>query len=227
MFSPILKQLDLANSFTLTGLFVSFFAVILAINGNFYLAIICLIYAGIVDLFDGFVASKIERTELQAAAGKQLDSVVDLCSFGFAPALFAYCFGLRDWLSVTILAFYLGANALRLVYFNNRGLTEQGEQEYFTGLPVTYAALFIPTIFTASLVLTQLQMRFVLDGVYLLLAIAMVANFQIRKLRGIWYVIFGAGAIVLTGFYSYYFWRCLTIRGKRRNIMIFSCSSSY
>lgn len=203
MFSPILKQLDLANSFTLTGLFVSFFAVVLAINGNFYLAIICLIYAGIVDLLDGFVASKIERTELQATAGKQLDSVVDLCSFGFAPALFAYCFGLQNWFSMTILIIYLGANALRLVYFNNQGLTEQGEQEYFTGLPVTYAALFIPLVFTASLILSQTQMEFVLDGVYLLLAIAMVANFKIRKLRGIWYVIFGAGAIALTGIYGW------------------------
>ena len=204
MFSPILKQLDLANFFTLTGFTVSFFAVVLAINGKFNLAIICLIYAGIVDLFDGFVASKIDRTELQAAAGKQLDSLVDLCSFGFAPALFAYCFGLQDWLSIVILILYLGANALRLVYFNNQGLTEQEEQEYFTGLPVTYAALFVPTIFTANFVLPHTQMKLVLDGVYLLLAIAMVANFKIRKLKGVWYVIFGVGAIALTGIYSYF-----------------------
>lgn len=201
MSSPILKQLDLANFFTLTGLFVSFFAVVLAVNGEFNLAIICLIYAGTVDLFDGFVAGKIERTELQAAAGKQLDSLVDLCSFGFAPALFAYCFGLKDWLSVTILILYLAANALRLVYFNNQGLIEEGEQEYFTGLPVTYAALFIPNVFIASLFLPPTQIKLVFNGVYLLLAIAMVANFKIPKLRGIWYVIFGVGAIALTGIY--------------------------
>ncbi|PSB03015.1 CDP-alcohol phosphatidyltransferase family protein [Merismopedia glauca] len=203
MFSPILKQLDLANSFTLTGLILSFFSVILAVNGKFNLAIICLIYAGIVDLLDGLVASKIERTPLQSGAGKQLDSVVDLCSFGFAPALFAYCFGLRDWLSITILILYLGANALRLVYFNNQGLETQGKQEYFTGLPVTYAALFIPIAFTAHFVLPLTQIKLVLDGVYLLLAIAMVADFKMPKLRGIWYVIFGVGAIALTVIYTW------------------------
>lgn len=203
MFSPILRQLDLANSLTLTGLFLSFFTVVAAANGKFNLAIILLIYAGIIDLFDGFVASKIERSQLQTGAGKQLDSLVDLCSFGFAPALFAYCFGLRDWLSIAILILYLGANALRLAYFNNQGLADRGEQEYFTGLPVTYAALFIPLFFTASFVLPQTQMKFVLDAVYLLLAIAMVADFKMLKLRGIWYGIFAVGAIALTGVYGW------------------------
>lgn len=206
MLSPILKQLDLANSFTLTGLAASFFAVVLATDERFNLAVICLIYAGMVDLLDGFVASKIDRTELQAAAGKQLDSVVDLCSFGFAPAVFAYCFGLRDWLSMAILIIYLAANALRLVYFNERGLLEREEQQYFTGLPVTYAALFIPIAFTAHFMLSQTQMKLVLDGVYLLLAIAMVADFKMPKLQGIWYVLFGIGAIILTGIYGYFIW---------------------
>ena len=203
MFSPILRQLDLANSLTLTGLFLSFFTVVAAANGKFNLAIILLIYAGIIDLFDGFIASKTERNQLQAEAGKQLDSLVDLCSFGFAPALFAYCFGLRDWLSIAILIIYLGANALRLAYFNNQGLADRGEQEYFTGLPVTYAALFIPLVFTASFVLPQTRMKFVLDAVYLLLAIAMVADFKMLKLRGIWYGIFAVGAVALTGVYGW------------------------
>jgi CDP-diacylglycerol--serine O-phosphatidyltransferase len=175
----------------------------LAVNAHFNGAIICLIYAGTIDLLDGFVASKIKRTPLQADAGKQLDSLVDLCSFGFAPALFAYCFGLRDWLSITILILYLTANALRLVYFNNQGLGSQGKQEYFTGLPVTYAALFIPVVFTSHFVLPPTQMKFVLDGVYLLLAIAMVADFKIPKLRGIWYGIFGMGAVALTVIYGW------------------------
>jgi CDP-diacylglycerol--serine O-phosphatidyltransferase len=203
MFSPILKQLDLANVVTLTGLFASFFTAIFAVKGAFNLAMICLIYAGMVDLLDGWIASKIKRTELQAAAGKQLDSIVDLCAFGFAPALFAYCFGLQDWLFVIILLIYLGANALRLAYFNHQGLTEQGGQEYFMGLPVTYAALFIPTIFTINFILPQTLVQVGLGAVYLLLAIAGIANLKIRKLRGIWYPIFGVGAATLVGIYGW------------------------
>jgi CDP-diacylglycerol---serine O-phosphatidyltransferase len=203
MLSPILKQLDLANAFTLTGLFVSFGAVILAINGEFNWAMIALIYTGMVDLLDGFVASKLERSQLQAAAGQQLDSLVDLCAFGFTPVVVGYCFGLRDGLSILILGIYLGANALRLVYFNNQGLTQEGKHEYFTGLPVTYAALFIPTLFTLSIALPQAQMKWVLNGVYCFLTIAMTVNIKVRKLRGMWYLIFGAGAATLVGVYCW------------------------
>jgi CDP-diacylglycerol---serine O-phosphatidyltransferase len=201
--TPILRQLDLPNFFTLTGLMLSLISAILAIQNNFYAALICMIYAGLTDMLDGVVARQMVRTELQSEVGKQLDSIVDVCSFGFAPAIFAYCFGLQDWLSVTILILYVGVNALRLAYFNSTGLTCDAQAEYFTGLPVTYAALFIPLTFTASFFLSDSTMKFVLDGVYLLLAIAMVANFKMIKLRGIWYGVFALGAIALTGVYSW------------------------
>lgn len=201
--TPILRQLDLPNCFTLTGLMLSLISVIFAIQNNFYAALICMIYAGLTDMLDGVIARQMVRTELQSEVGKQLDSIVDVCSFGFAPAIFAYCFGLQDWLSVTILIFYVGVNALRLAYFNSTGLTSDAQEEYFTGLPVTYAALFIPLTFTASFFWSDSTMKLVLDGVYLLLAIAMVANFKMIKLRGIWYGIFALGAIALTGVYSW------------------------
>jgi CDP-diacylglycerol--serine O-phosphatidyltransferase len=203
LFSPILRQLDLANFLTLTGLLLDFLGITFAINGKFGQAMICLICVGIIDLFDGFVASKLERTELQSAAGKQLDSLIDLCSFGLVPAVFAYCFGLQDFYSMTILACYMGANALRLAYFNSTGLVQQGDAAFFTGLPVTYAALFIPLSFTASLVLPITTMKFLLRGVYLLLSVAMVANVKIPKPQGVWYGIFALGAVTLTGFYQW------------------------
>jgi CDP-diacylglycerol--serine O-phosphatidyltransferase len=63
--------------------------------------------------------------------------------------------------------------------------------------------LFIPVVFTSHFVLPPTQMKFVLDGVYLLLAIAMVADFKMPKLRGIWYGIFGMGAVALTVIYGW------------------------
>ncbi|NET37741.1 MAG: hypothetical protein F6K19_37980 [Cyanothece sp. SIO1E1] len=201
--NPILNQLDLPNIFTLTGLTIGLVSVILAMQGKFYLAAICMIFTGLIDMLDGVVARKIERTPLQSEVGKQLDSIVDVCSFGFAPAIFAYCFGLQDFLSIAILVFYVAMNALRLAYFNSTGLINSEKAEYFTGLPVTYAALFIPLTFTASLFLPATTMKFVLEGVYLLLALAMVANFKMVKVRGIWYGLFGLGAIALTGLYGW------------------------
>lgn len=203
MFSPIIRQIDLANSLTLTGLVLSLISVFLAVHGHYNEAVICMMYAGIIDLFDGLVAKKISRTELQSEVGKQLDSIVDVCSFGFAPAIFAYCFGLKDLLSIAVLMFYLATNALRLAYFNTTGLVNEGSEQYYTGLPVTYAALFIPLAFIARFALPDETMKLVLDGVYLLLALAMVGNFKMLKLRGVWYGIFALGAIALTAVYGW------------------------
>ena len=75
----------------------------------------------------------------------------------------------------------MGVNALRLAYFNSTGLINDEKEEYFTGLPVTYAALFIPLTFTASFFFSNSVMNYLLEAVYLLLAIAMVANFKMIK----------------------------------------------
>lgn len=201
MFSPIIRQIDLANALTLTGLMLSFISVIFSMQSNFYAAIICMMYAGIIDLFDGFLARRTERTELQSEVGKHLDSLVDICSFGFAPAIFAYSWGLREPFSIALLVIYMAMNALRLAYFNSTGLTISENKEYYTGLPVTYAALFIPLTFTLSFFIPNYAMKIVLQGLYLLLATAMISGFKMLKLSGVWYGIFSLAAIGLTGVY--------------------------
>jgi CDP-diacylglycerol--serine O-phosphatidyltransferase len=200
--SPILRQIDSANALTLLGLILSFFAVKFAIQEQFYAALICTIFAGLTDLFDGLVARRLVRTELQSQAGKQLDSLVDLCSFGFASAIFAYCFGLRDPLSAVVAIAYLSATALRLAYFNYQGMSVAENKEYFTGLPVTYASLFIPLAFTASFFLPESVMIWILNGLYLMLAIAMTSGIKVLKLRGIWYGLFSLGGLTLTSIYT-------------------------
>lgn len=200
--SPILRQLNFPNAITLSGLMLTFLSAVFAVQGRFYPAILCMMYAGITDLFDGFVARRTERTELQAELGKQLDSLVDVCSFGFGPAVFAYCYGLRQMAAIALLMFYMGANALRLAYFNSVGMTSEGDEKYFTGMPVTYAALFIPIAFTASLFLSASTMQGVLAGLYLVLAMAMVSGLKIVKPRGVWYGVFGLVALVLTVVYA-------------------------
>ena len=201
--NTILAQIDVPNFFTMTGLSLSFFSVTYAIQHNFYAAIICIIFAGIVDLFDGFIAKKIERTPLQSEIGQQLDSLVDVCSFGFSPAIFAYCFGLNDPFSLVLLAVYAAMATLRLAYFNCTGLSSSGEESFYTGLPVTYAALFIPLGLLSQFVLTDDIVQWLLKGIYLMLAIAMVSPISVIKPRGYWYGVFAVGAVVLTGVYGW------------------------
>lgn len=201
--SSIIQQLDLANFLTLTGLMLGFFSAICALHSQFYGALICLIYAGLADVFDGFVAQKIHRTKWQSAVGKQLDSLVDICSFGFSPAIFAYCFGLRDTLSIVLLMMYLGACGLRLAFFNSVGLYHESGNFYYIGMPVTYAALFIPLSFFASFFLAEWKVIIILKVLYLSLTIAMVSEFKIIKLKGIWYGAVLFAALIMTGIYSW------------------------
>lgn len=203
MSSPILRQLNLPNALTLTGLMLTFLSATFAVRGQFYAAILCMMWAGITDLFDGFVARKVRRTELQAEVGKHLDSIVDVCSFGFGPAVFAYCYGLRHPAAVVLLLAYVGAAAMRLAYFNAAGMTSEGDERYFTGMPVTYAALFIPLGFLATLAVPATSVRWGIAGLYLVLAAMMVSGLRIIKPRGVWYGIFSAIALVLTGVYAW------------------------
>ena len=194
---PIIRQIDFTNAFTLSGLFFSFGVVLFSFHDQFYAAVLCLMFCGLIDLFDGFFAKRLKRSEEAAAAGPALDSLVDVCAFGFAPAVFAYCFGLQGPLSVALLIAFMGVNALRLAYFDRVGLTGNT----YTGMPVTYTALLVPLAFTARFFVPDEIVTQILFVLYILMAVAMVSNIPVRKLQGVWYIIFVVGAVVLTVIY--------------------------
>ncbi len=201
--SPILGLLDAPNALTLSGLMLAWLSAAFAVRGAFYGALLCMIGSGVADLFDGFLARRTQRTALEADAGKQLDSLCDICSFGFAPAIFAYCYGLREPWQVALLLAYVSANALRLAYFNAAGMDAQGDRQYFTGMPVTYAALFVPVAFLGAFWLPRPAMIALLSALYALLAAAMISGFRIPKPGGLWYGIFGVLAVVMSGVYGW------------------------
>ncbi len=200
---PILLQLDYANILTLLGLLLGFLSVIAAIQSQFYLALISLMFAGVVDLIDGGVARRISRTSLQSAVGEQLDGLVDLCSFGFCPTIFAYCFGLQAPVTCLILMLYLVAAGLRTAYFSCTGLTNTGSKQFYIGLPTAYSAVFLPLICLTQFFLPANSVLTLLAIVFLLHTIAMVSSFQVPKPQGIWQIPFFLGTIVLSSFYSW------------------------
>jgi len=202
MFGPILRQIDKVNAFTLSGLGLAILSVTFALQGQFPASLTCLIWCGMVDLFDGFLARKLKRTPTQGQVGQQLDSLVDLCAFGFAPALFGFCFGLRGAWLVLLIA-YACANAARLAYFNVAGLSGEGDQKYFTGLPVTYAALAFPLCFVVRFFASGDITRVVLVCTYAVLAVAMVSGAKIPKPRGVMYVLLPLLAVFMTGLYGW------------------------
>ena len=66
-----------------------------ALRGNAFAAIICLLVAGLFDLFDGKVArTKKDRTQDEKSFGIQIDSLSDVICFGVLPACIGYAVGM-------------------------------------------------------------------------------------------------------------------------------------
>ena len=73
--------------FTLFNLFFGIWAMVLAARGEFYRASWFIVFAGILDTLDGRVA-RLSNTGTRF--GAELDSLVDVVSFGVAPASLMY-----------------------------------------------------------------------------------------------------------------------------------------
>ena len=126
----------LPNLLTTASLFSGFFSIISAINGNFIASGIALFAAQMLDGLDGRVA---RLTNSQSLFGAQYDSLCDVISFGLAPAIIVFLWGLDSmgqagWVFSFL---YVAAAALRLARFN----TYIGSEDtYFKGLPSPVAS---------------------------------------------------------------------------------------
>ncbi|QUN05134.1 CDP-diacylglycerol--serine O-phosphatidyltransferase [Shewanella yunxiaonensis] len=130
----------LPNLLTTAGLFAGFYAVIASMNGRFEASAIAVFVAMIFDGLDGRLA---RLTNTQSSFGAEYDSMADMVSFGMAPALIAYNWGLADigklgWLAAFI---YCAGAALRLARFNTQ--VGVADKRYFQGLASPAAAAII------------------------------------------------------------------------------------
>jgi CDP-diacylglycerol--serine O-phosphatidyltransferase len=130
----------LPNLFTLAALFGGFFAIVMAMEGQFVQSAIGVFCAMVLDSLDGRVA---RMTNTQSAFGEQMDSLSDMVSFGAAPALISYVWVLKGlgkwgWFAAFV---YCACAALRLARFNVN--TNVVDKRYFQGLPSPAAAALV------------------------------------------------------------------------------------
>src|SRR5476651_2507414 len=134
----------LPNLLTTGAMFAGFYAVVAAIDLKFEHAGIAVFVAMFFDGMDGRVA---RWTHTESAFGKEYDSLSDMVSFGVAPAIVTYQWGVARiaeygplWrrLGWLVCFFYAAAAALRLARFNSRSATQ--DKQYFEGLPSPSAA---------------------------------------------------------------------------------------
>ena len=156
--APPLRKLDLRktlfllpNMITLSSVFCGFDSIRVSATAqtddDYYGASLLLVFALFFDMLDGRVA-RLTRTE--SAFGKEYDSLADMVSFGVAPAIVAYQWGVvriaeygHFWGRFGWLAcfFYAVAAALRLARFNARAAV--ADKRYFEGLPSPSAAAIV------------------------------------------------------------------------------------
>ena len=133
------------NTITCCNLICGCIATYYAFQGNFNLALAFIIGGAVFDFFDGFTARLLH---VSSPIGKELDSLADDITFGFAPAAIVFSMlktvpVITDiaWLNALLpyTAFLIAAfSALRLAKFN----LDERQTSSFIGLPTPANALF-------------------------------------------------------------------------------------
>jgi len=136
----------LPGAFTSGTLFFGIWSVIEAARSNFMPASWFIVVAGVMDLLDGRIA-RMSRTG--TAFGAELDSLVDVVSFGVAPGLLLYFLTFKGGQWAWLLTFlYVLAAALRLARFNVEQAGHAKTQ--FFGLPSPAAGMTLATYYPFS-----------------------------------------------------------------------------
>jgi CDP-diacylglycerol--serine O-phosphatidyltransferase len=169
----------LPSGLTLANLFCGIYAIISASRGQLDLAGLLIVTGGVADALDGRVA---RATGSGSRFGSELDSLVDIVSFGLAPAMIMYFAVMNregwDWI---IVFFYVACAAIRLARFN---VEQAGRaKRYFHGLPSPAAGMTLATYYWFSqtplyneTVLGDLPWHFWLRFMMLTLAFLMISN---------------------------------------------------
>ena len=128
-------RMILPNAITLIGVCIGLSSIKFALDGKFALAVVSILFAGLMDALDGRIARLINGT---SKMGKELDSLGDVISFGVAPAFIMYFWSLQylDKLGWFVCLIYVVCVALRLARFNVSSNEEPTwKDDFFEGVP--------------------------------------------------------------------------------------------
>ena len=123
---------------TMGNMFCGYACVVYAMRGDLVTAAPFVGFAIVLDMLDGRLA---RLTNTTSAFGVEFDSLADVISFGVAPAVLAYAWGLSELGRVGWAAgfMYVAAAAMRLARFNAQA-AHQLDKRYFIGMPTPAAA---------------------------------------------------------------------------------------
>lgn len=173
---------DIPNLCSLAGLACTILAIYFSILGVYAAAMIFMVWAVAFDWADGLIARKIkDRTGNDRAFGGQLDVLIDIVSYGVAPAILLMSYGKFEPIFLVGAFLMLAASAIRLSYFSVYGLT--GGSKY-TGLALDNNSLILVFIFLFEGMFSEGAFSIVLYLSGLGLAALNVSQIKTPKLSG-------------------------------------------
>lgn len=173
---------DLPNICSLAGLACTILSIYFSILGIFYAAMIGMIWAVAFDWADGLIARRMQgRTGNERIFGGQLDVLIDIVSYGVAPAVLLLSFGHFDPIFLAGAFLMLAASAIRLSYFSTFGLSDELK---YTGLALDNNNIMLVFIFLLESILSQGIFSVVLYISGVGLAILNVSQIKTPKLSG-------------------------------------------
>ena len=172
----------LPSLFTIANLFCGWACVVYAMKGELTQAAPFIGVAVVLDMLDGRIA---RMTGTASEFGLQLDSLADLISFGMAPAILAFQWGLAPLgrMGWAVGFVFLTAAALRLARFNIQSVSDK---RYFVGMP-SPAAAGVPaaTVFYFPQGLHTYEQALLGMAMMLVPALLMVSTLRFRSFKSI------------------------------------------
>ncbi len=199
----------LPNLFTLASVFCGFYSIVLAARLHtegaasdqelLYKASLAIVLGLLFDGADGRIA---RLTRTQSDLGMQLDSLADVITFGVAPAMLVYRWGLSElgiW-GLVVAFVFVACGALRLARFNVLSMREQAEKarkaaagvqvsktpgKYMMGLPIPIAANLLVALVLANHAIGVIEVsnHAAIAGVVVVLSYLMISRVRFRSFK--------------------------------------------
>src|SRR5215475_7493860 len=128
----------LPSLFTMGNMFCGYACVVYAMRGEYETAAPFIGFAIVLDVLDGRIA---RMTGTASDFGVQFDSLADVISFGMAPAVLSFAWGLSSLgrLGWAVGFMFVACAAMRLARFNVQSASG-GDKRYYVGMPSPAAA---------------------------------------------------------------------------------------
>jgi CDP-diacylglycerol--serine O-phosphatidyltransferase len=195
---------DLPNICSLLGLLCAVFGIFFAIEGYFLASIISVLWAVLFDWFDGIIARKIKgRTKEQGIFGGQLDSMIDIVSFGVLPAILLLSYGNYSLWFMPGVFIIIGTSVIRLSYFNVYGLIDS---KTYMGLALDNNVLILAFVFLFESFFSHTTFSIIIYTLLIILSVLNLASIPTPKFGEKWIYALVTYVLVMTAVFGWILW---------------------